>query len=452
VAKKPSGSVSATGIIAAGVLLVALGVWAGLAGPAMFSPGKLSAKATGVKLGGMTSHAQTGGSCDICHVEPWSSDDMATRCTRCHTDVATEIQTHEGVHGLLSRNASSPTCRGCHSEHLGADGALTVVDDSKFPHELTGYSLASHQHTIKGPAFTCKDCHGTDLSRFDQAICATCHSSIDAKFTASHKASFGANCLLCHKGSTPDGTDFDHDAFAFKLTGAHAGVACSGCHTPTRSRQALSLTPQTCYSCHAKDDKHRGSLGYKCNSCHATSTWSTATFNHSVLGSNVASKDCASCHADTDIHEGAFGRQCGQCHNTGGWSRALFSHSRLSGSLASADCASCHAGNDVHSGRFGRQCGQCHSTSSWGGSSAGHSAFPANHGGAQTCSTCHPSGTKTYTCYGCHEHTPANVQAEHGGRSVSSLANCLQCHSGGGGGGGHEGRGSGEHRGHGNDD
>ena len=77
------------------------GVWTGFAGPEMFSPGPLSAETTGHTLGGMTSHAQTGGACDVCHTEPWSSQNMASRCMRCHADVSTEIQTREGVHGLL---------------------------------------------------------------------------------------------------------------------------------------------------------------------------------------------------------------------------------------------------------------------------------------------------------------------------------------------------------------
>jgi hypothetical protein len=50
---------------------------------------------------------------------------------------------------------------------------------------------------------------------------------------------------------------------------------------------------------------------------------------------------------------------------------------------------------------------------------------------SHTCQTCHPNGTSTYTCLGCHFHTPANVQAQHEGQSASQLANCIRCHPGG---------------------
>lgn len=42
---------------------------------------------------------------------------------------------------------------------------------------------------------------------------------------------------------------------------------------------------------------------------------------------------------------------------------------------------------------------------------------------------CVPHRTQQYTCYGCHEHTPANMQAKHREEGVSeSLDNCVRCH------------------------
>ena len=420
----------------------------GIAGPTLFSPGSLSAKTSGRTLGGVTSHAQTGGACSACHSEPWSSQDMAYRCMRCHTNIGAQIRTKQGVHGLLLGKSGSPTCRGCHTEHLGPNGAVTRLDEKTFPHDLTGYSLNGHQTTVKGPAFTCRDCHGTDVSRFDRALCARCHAGIDAKFMTAHEASFGSNCLLCHKGSGRDGIDFDHNRFAFKLTGAHARVECVRCHSRAGAPQALAGIPTDCYSCHTKDNVHGTMFGKDCGRCHNTAGWTVAAFNHASLPRNLASVDCHTCHAENDTHQGKLGRRCGECHNTSGWSRAVFDHSRLSGGSASQDCNSCHAKDDRHGGTFGQQCGQCHDTSSWSGSTFSHTGFPISHGGAEGCATCHPKGTSTYTCYGCHAHTLANVQARHGGRSARSLVNCVQCHAGAGGGRGGDGRGSrGEGRG-----
>ena len=41
------------------------------------------------------------------------------------------------------------------------------------------------------------------------------------------------------------------------------------------------------------------------------------------------------------------------------------------------------------------------------------------------------TGTDTYTCYGCHEHTTANVLGEHEGRALAELQDCVRCHPGG---------------------
>lgn len=466
--KKPLGFVSKSGIITAGVVIALAGLWTGLFGPVLFSPGALSEQATGRTLGGMKNHAATKGGCDICHAEPWSTQDMASRCVRCHSNLNAEIKSKKGVHGLLVTKSSTITCRGCHTEHKGPDAALTIVDEGTFPHELTGFSLKGHEHTVKGPAFTCRDCHVKDVLHFDQATCDRCHTSIDAKFMSAHKATFGAECLICHNGSGEDGANFDHNKFAFKLTGAHANAPCVACHSRAGSPRALSDTPTDCYSCHAGNDRHRGALGKRCDQCHTTISWRGASFSHSSLGGNLATKDCYSCHSGDDRHGGALGRQCGQCHSTTSWGRATFNHGGFPiGHGAAATCVTCHPKGTGTYTCFGchehtvpgilaehgktslasiKECVACHR----GGSSFSHGGFPSNHGGAGSCGTCHPKGTSTYTCFGCHEHTSSNIAGEHDGRPLSAIRNCVACHRGGGGEGGeggHEGR-----RGGGDDD
>jgi hypothetical protein len=130
----------------------------------------------------------------------------------------------------------------------------------------------------------------------------------------------------------------------FKLIGKHVNVPCNDCHTNVGSFQDLRNTPQDCYSCHAKDDNHKGT----------------------------------------------FGQECGQCHNPTGWANATFDHS----------------------------------------------IFPVSHGanGQGACTTCHPNGVTTYTCFGCHQHTPASVVGGHEGKSLAQLTNCIACHAGGRGG------------------
>jgi hypothetical protein len=270
---------------------------------------------------------------------------MAARCLACHTNVDTQVQARSGLHGRLVGDKSSPTCRGCHTDHHGARGALTVGGPA-FPHFLTGYSLTGHQRTPRGAKVSCSDCHHNDLSHFDEASCSECHAKLDASYMRKHVAAFGSRCLTCHDGSGRFGADFDHGKLPFKLTGKHSGLACGQCHPDTGSLQALKNTPSECSACHAKDDKHNGTFGQFCGECHSTDRWPGATFDHRI--------------------------------------------------------------------------------------------FPINHGNrgtASTCQTCHPLSLSSYTCFGCHEHTPAGIQSKHEGRTIVQLADCVRCHAGGAHGG-----------------
>ena len=175
--------------------LVGLLVWMLVMGPDLFSPGSLNSQAKAQTLGGVTSHAQLARDCGACHAAPWSSQTMDDKCLACHTDVRTQVKGHSGIHGGML-GATSSSCKACHSEHLGPNGALTA--------------------------------------------------------------------------------NFNHDSFPFKLTGKHASVPCQQCHANATSLQDLRNTPQDCYSCHAKDDKHGGSFGRLCGQCHKTTDWGDA--------------------------------------------------------------------------------------------------------------------------------------------------------------------------------
>ncbi|EWS58946.1 hypothetical protein Y695_04654 [Hydrogenophaga sp. T4] len=47
-----------------------------------------------------------------------------------------------------------------------------------------------------------------------------------------------------------------------------------------------------------------------------------------------------------------------------------------------------------------------------------------------SCETCHknPADYRQYTCYGCHEHTLANVREEHEEEGIRNFDNCVKCH------------------------
>jgi hypothetical protein len=102
-------------------------------------------------------------------------------------------------------------------------------------------------------------------------------------------------------------------------------------------------------------------------------------------------------------------------------------------SVATRDrCDTCHAAptNDLHKA-LSVGCDKCHMAEAWKPATFDHDKFFAldkDHNA--TCVTCHTGNNYSeHTCYGCHEHTPANMQAKHREEGVSeSLDNCVRCH------------------------
>ena len=123
-----------------------------------------------------------------------------------------------------------------------------------------------------------------------------------------------------------------HQQF-FPLTGAHATLACTSCHAGGR----FAGTDDTCQACHAQDRPPNHFQG-QCSSCHATTAWRPARFDHTFpLNHGGANGACSVCHpngADTYTCEAChsmnqllrehqeegifdFAGRCTQCHLTG---------------------------------------------------------------------------------------------------------------------------------------
>jgi hypothetical protein len=106
-------------------------------------------------------------------------------------------------------------------------------------------------------------------------------------------------------------------------------------------------------------------------------------------------------------------------------------------------CESCHVApaNDIHK-TLSVGCDKCHKTEAWRPATFEHdNFFPLDKDHNASCVTCHTSNDYSqYICYGCHEHTPSNMQAKHREEvGTESLDNCVRCHrsaSGEGGEGG----------------
>ncbi len=466
---KQLGCLSGTGIISGWLTLMILGgVWL-LNGGVMFSPGPLNARAGSQALGGVFSHAETNGRCSACHTAIWERASMADRCLVCHLNL---LQDGQDFHSVMLAQGQEVSCLHCHTDHRGADFSLTLADMEQFPHlDAAGFSLQAHQVNPGGSAFTCADCHGDEIAHFELAACGECHGRLDKARTDAHRTAFGNGCLDCHDGKETIGKKFDHNQTGFQLAGVHAGAGCAACHAGARSLADLRDTSQDCYACHAKDDEHNGQFGTRCAACHNPEDWEQVAFDHAASAFPLTGKhqnadcetchqdgifkgtpqDCASCHSQDDKHNGQFGPDCAACHTTTGWEAASFDHTLASFALTGAHiqvecaqchtnqvfqgtptaCSACHADPEYHRDLFGSNCENCHNTGAWVPAAYDEPhRFPINHGDSRnSCQVCHPTMLSAYTCYGCHEHTQANIAGEHREEGISDFNDCVRCHA-----------------------
>ncbi len=340
-------------------------------------------------------------------------------------------------------------CRDCHPEHQGSTALLTLLKIGSFPHNATGYSLASHSLQSDGRAFACSDCHGRDITQFDPAVCNTCHQQIDSTFLNPHIEAYGTDCLGCHDGVETLSKNFDHGQVSFKLEGKHGGVQCESCHLNAHSTSDFKSIPTNCSSCHQKDDVHKGQLGAECEACHTPSAWKPSNYDHNLSAFKLigahATVPCANCHVNgvfkgtqstcygchqkDDIHKASLGQNCDGCHTTQAWKPSTFDHKLssfiLSGAHANVLCEKCHINNvfsgtpsncyachqkdDNHAGRFGQNCNACHTTQAWRPATFNHNLSFFKLVGAHAsvaCAKCHVNnifkGTQS-ACIACHQ-------------------------------------------------
>ncbi len=324
----------------------------------------------------------------------------ATKCADCHT-------------GHLYKVRPATDCFSCHSKEdthkgsLGKDcGACHTERDwkerAKFDHDRTAFPLLGRHAETK-----CDACHKSKVFKEAPKACIGCHRKDDR-----HAATLGEDCGACHAErdwKTTKGR-FDHDRTRFSLRNAHAApkLQCKDCHQDLKS---FRKTPQDCFSCHRKDDKHEGQQGPKCESCHSDTSWKVSRFDHArtrfpLVGRHVTTAckdchvtprfkdtahDCSSCHKKDDKHKQVFGTKCDSCHNARAWPIWDFDHNRRSAykldgahrkaaceachtkpasagrefAALASDCLACHRKDDTHDGGFGARCEQCHGTDQW---------------------------------------------------------------------------------------
>jgi hypothetical protein len=223
-----------------------------------------------------------------------------------------------------------------------------------------------------------------------------------------------------------------------------------------------SLTSGACWNCHQTDYNNTTNPAHKaagfpqdCSTCHTTTDWTGATFNHASTGFTLTgahtSLQCVQCHVNNNFsltsaacwnchqtdyngttnpaHQAAgFPQDCSTCHSTTNWSGATFTHPttplQLTGyhatMLTNNQCNLCHVANNYTN--TPSDCWSCHQTDYNNTTNPGHAAA----GFAQTCNTCHSFTDWTGAKYTAHDAAYFPIYSgNHNGKWTA----CSDCHT-----------------------
>lgn len=455
--------------------------------------------------------------CSACHADPHNGQ-MRFNCGTCHnTDRWDDISssfTHPGEFPLTG-NHKQVSCNECHrdGQYKGTPRDCQVCHwqrrrddpyetrlgiDCARCHSPRGWTPANWNHTVETGfklsgahrGIACDECHKDLNFESTRAQCIACHENdYNGTRDPDHRAGgFPKDCQICHDTSAWSNSSYNHDTTGFPLTGGHAGLDCSACHTDG----VYTGLSTECLACHeadyngTRDPNHRAAgFATDCIQCHDVNTWTSGTFDHDTTGYSLTgahqtvscsechtggtyagtSQECAACHADdyaatTDPNHTAagYGTDCAACHDTGAWQSGTFTHTGfdLSGAHAGLDCTACHTngqyagtprecagchrddydttGDPHHAAAgFSTDCATCHDASTWTSGRFDHNTtgYPltGKHSGLN-CSECHGQGVYSglnTACYSCHEddYTGA-VDPNHIAAGFSS--DCTLCH------------------------
>lgn len=182
-----------------------------------------------------------------------------------------------------------------------------------------------------------------------------------------------------------------------------------------------------CLACHRM---FFGAAGDKCLACHILADIGVVT----TQGAPVVSER----KIKVPFHLQLSTRECRQCHSDHLGLQAKIALGRFSHDFlaveARSQCAACHQKplDRLHR-QVASNCQLCHTIKGWRPATFDHDKyfrFDRNH--RTECATCHAGGDYTkYTCYGCHEHTPAGIEREHRQEGIRDFQNCVRCHRSG---------------------
>jgi hypothetical protein len=397
------------------------------------------------------------------------------QCTQCHVNNNYNLTNTACVtcHQTDYNNATTPvnhiqlgfptTCQNCHDTVAWTNG--------KFDHSTTGWALTGTHATT-----SCAQCHVNNNYNLTSAntACVSCHQTDynNATTPVNHiQLAFPTTCQNCHDTVSWTNGKFDHSTTGWALTGAHATVVCSQCHVNNN----YNLTITTCVSCHLKDfqgttnpNHVQQGFAQTCETCHNTTAWQPAQFDHSKSGFpltgthattpcaqchvnnnyNITNTACVSCH-QTDYNNAvspinhvqlAFPTTCQNCHDTVAWTNGKFDHSTtgfaLTGTHATTPCAQCHVNNNYNLTSANTACVSCHQND------YNNAVSPINHvqlAFPTTCQNCHDTvawtngkfdhSTTGFALTGAHASTAcAQCHVNNNYNLTSANTACVSCH------------------------
>ncbi len=234
--------------------------------------------------------------CELCHTPTPQGRltyvNRSTDCVDCHLTAYRGAKNPDHEAGGFPRD-----CNQCHS--------TSTWPRARFNHAATRFPLTGAHRAV-----ACQQCHGDGVYSGKVALCISCHQQdYDRVANPNHRAAqFSTDCTICHTTVAWTGTGFDHTGTRFPLTGAHLTVACQQCHGDGVYQGKSTL----CVSCHQQDydrttnpNHLAAQFSTDCTTCHNTTTWTGAQFNHDASFFPIYSgahrgkwASCSTCHID----------------------------------------------------------------------------------------------------------------------------------------------------------
>lgn len=266
--------------------------------------------------------------CDACHRPGAPLRPPHARCSDCHRDA------HAGE---LARRADQGRCESCHDVNGFRPARFGPQEHDATRYPLRGAHLAvacDACHRRPGAAATAAGrsaslARGAFTLRFEARRCGECHA--DPHRGGMDRFAGAGGCESCHSVESWRRVSFDHARTRFVLDGAHARVACAGCHRPAERAGVpvrFSGLTSDCAGCHR--DPHAGQFAAAgrpaaCERCHGVASFSAGRFDHARdssyrLDGAHARLACAACHKQETRNGQRFVRykplptRCAGCH------------------------------------------------------------------------------------------------------------------------------------------